>query len=433
MSFLLDEKVTRKTREELLAEMPEDLRAKMELTLSSPNFLRWVVDGIEEAGVAGERFLALTIFLTGTSRHLGRPLAVIVQGPSASGKSYSIEQVAKLFPPEAILAATDMTRNALYYLEPGELEHRFVVAGERPRRQNDETAQTTKALRELISAGHLEKVVTVSDGEGPKTVKYRQEGPIAYVESTTAPELFEEDANRCLVLHSDERAEQTGKILLAEAKQLTGETAGERRDQVREEFQCLHRLLVPLQVVIPFAERLAELFPKEPLEVRRSFSQLTSMVQTIALLHQYQRERDEAGRIVAQAEDYFLARLLLDEVFGQSLGRKASEALKRFVARLRKLTGEHTAKELAQAMNMSERTVREHLAELLERGLVTQSTPARGPIPAGWMIPTNLEIHDVQDSPLPRLFDVCGVSEDELQLPEMPADWASADLSEVPF
>ena len=24
-------------------------------------------------------------------------------------------------------------------------------------------------------------------------------------------------------------------------------------------------------------------------------------------------------------------------------------------------------------------------------------------------------------------------SEDELQLPEMPADWASADLSEVPF
>ena len=49
------------------------------------------------------------------------------------------------------------------------------------------------------------------------------------------------------------------------------------------------------------------------------------------------------------------------------------------------------------------------------------------------MIPTNLEIHDVQDSPLPRLFDVCGVSEDELQLPEMPADWASADLSEVPF
>ena len=433
MSFLLEEKATRKTREELLAEMPEDLRAKMELTLRSPDLLRWVVDGIEEAGVAGERFLALTIYLAGTSRLLSDPLAAIVQGPSASGKSYSIEQVAKMFPPEAILSATDITPNALYYLEPGELEHKFVVAGERPRRQNDDTAQTTKALREMISSGELVKVVTISDGEGPRSVMVRQKGPIAYVESTTAPELFEEDANRCLVLHSDERPEQTRKILLADAKQLKGESTGERRGQVRKEFQCLHRLLVPLEVVIPFAERLAELFPDEPLEVRRSFGHLTSMVQTIALLHQYQRERDEAGRIVAQSEDYFLARLLLDEVFGQSLGRKASEALKRFVARLRKLTGEHTAKELAQAMNMSERTVREHLAELLERGLITQSTPARGPIPAGWMIHANLEIHDVQESPLPSLFDVCGVNEDVLQLPEMPADWASADLSEVPF
>ena len=433
MSFLLEEKTTRKTREEMLAEMPEDLQAKMESTLRSPNLLRWVVDGIEESGVAGERFLALTIFLTGTSRHLRRPLAVIVQGPSASGKSYSIEQVAKLFPPESILSATDITPNALYYMDPGELEHKFVVAGERPRRENDETAKTTKALREMISAGQLVKLVTNTDNEGPRSVMVRQKGPIAYVESTTAPELFEEDANRCLVLHSDERPEQTRKILLADAKQLTGESAGERRDQVREEFQCLHRLLVPLQVVIPFAERLAELFPKEPLEVRRSFGHLTSMVQTIALLHQYQRVREAAGRIVGQAEDYFLARLLLDEVFGQSLGQKASEALKRFVARVRTMTGEHTAKEIAQSINMSERTAREHLAELLERGLITQSTPARGPIPAGWMIPANLEIHDVQDSPLPSVFDVCGVSEEALQLPEMPADWASADLSEVPF
>ena len=433
MSFLLEEKTIRKTREELLAEMPEDLRAKMEMTLKSPNLLRWVVNSIEEAGVAGERFLALTIYLTGTSRLLDHPLSVIVQGPSASGKSYVIEQVAKLFPAEAILSATEITQNALYYLPPGELEYKFVVAGERPRRQNDETAQTTKALREMISAGQLVKVVTISDGEGPRSVTVHQKGPIAYVESTTAPEIFEEDANRCLVLHSDERREQTRKILLADAKQLKGESTGERREQVRKEFQCLHRLLVPLEVVIPFAERLAELFPDEPMEVRRSFGHMTSMVQTIALLHQYQRARDETGRIVAQPEDYFLARLLLDDVFGQSLGRKASEALKRFVARVRKFTGEHTAKELAQAMNMSERTAREHLTELLERGVITQSTQARGPIPAEWSISTSLEIHDVQESPLPSVFDVCGVSEEELQLPEMPADWTSADLNEVPF
>jgi hypothetical protein len=37
------------------------------------------------------------------------------------------------------------------------LQHRFIVAGERSRLQNDETAEATRALRELLSAGRLVK------------------------------------------------------------------------------------------------------------------------------------------------------------------------------------------------------------------------------------------------------------------------------------
>ena len=434
MSFLLDgDQPTRKTRDEWLQEMPDELRVKLEDILKSRDLLRWIVAGIEAVGVAGEHLLALTIYLTGTSRLLEHPLAVIVQGPSSSGKSYVIERVARLFPVEAVLMATDITPNALYYLPPGELEHRFVVAGERSRHHGDESAQTTKALREMISAGQLVKVLTVSDPEGPRTVTVQQQGPIAYAESTTAPEVFEEDANRCLVLQPDERPEQTRRILLASGRRQAGQSSVEEREQLRREFHALHRLLESLPVVIPFAENLARLFPSEPLEVRRTYGHVTSMIQASALLHQLQRPRDESGRIVAQPEDYWLAQLLLNEVLARSIGHKSANALKHFVKRLRDFTGEHTAKELAQAIKMSDRIVREHLDALLQLGVIEQTAPARGPIPAKWLIRADIELREPDNNPLPSLEEVCGVDEDTLPLPEMPADWPSADSTDVPF
>lgn len=434
MSFLLnDDRPPRKTREEYLQAMPDELRLKMEDILQSPDLLRWIINGIETVGVAGEQSLALTVYLTGTSRLLEKPLAVIVQGPSASGKSYVLEQVASLFPAEAVLVATDMTPNALYYLPPGELKNRFVVTGERSRRHNDESAQATKALREMISSGQLVKVYTISDPEGPRAVTVQQQGPIAYAESTTAPEVFEEDANRCLILQPDERPEQTRRILAANGRRLAGQGSAECCEQRRQDFHALHRLLEPLAVVIPFSENLAQLFPCEPLEARRAFSHVTSTIQTSALLHQRQRQRDERGRILAQPEDYWLARLLLNEVMGRSLGQKAADALKRFVKRLRDFTGEHTAKELSQRMNISERTVREHLRALLEQGAIEQTVPASGPIPAKWLIRADIELREPEDNILPSIEMVCGVDEESLLLPELPAEWASADSTDVPF
>ena len=434
MSLLLDvDQPARKTRDEYLQEMPVELRLKLEAILKSRDLLRWIVEGIAAVGVAGEHLLALTIYLTGTSRLLEHPLAVIVQGPSSSGKSYVIEQVARLFPAEAVLMATDITPNALYYLPPGELEHRFVVAGERSRHHNDESAQTTKALREMISSGQLVKVHTISDPEGPKAVTIRQQGPIAYAESTTAPEVFEEDANRCLILQPDERPEQTRRILAASGRQLAGQSSLELRETLRQEFHAVHRLLESRPVVIPFSENLARLFPSEPLEVRRTFGRVASTIQASALLHQFQRSRDESGRIVAQPEDYWVAQMLLNEVLACSLGNKSAEALKRFVKRLRDFTEEHTAKELSQAMNVSERTVREHLHALLEQGAIEQTSPARGPIPAKWLIRADIPLREPSETPLPALEAVCGIDEETLVLPEMPADWPSADLTDVPF
>ncbi len=167
------------TREELLRArdeeteaaldaMPESARDEADRMLIAPNLIDLVLADIAAMGVVGEELLAASAYLIGTSRLDDRPLAGIVQGQTSTGKSFVPMTIGRLFPDEAVLNATDITSNALYYMTPGALMHRWIIAGERPRNEDDERADATRALREMIASGELSKMVTVKapDGKG---------------------------------------------------------------------------------------------------------------------------------------------------------------------------------------------------------------------------------------------------------------------------
>src|SRR5690242_13297334 len=56
--------------DELLAKMPDDIRSEARGLLQSGNLVERIVDDIGSLGVAGERELAATLYLTGVSRML---------------------------------------------------------------------------------------------------------------------------------------------------------------------------------------------------------------------------------------------------------------------------------------------------------------------------------------------------------------------------
>jgi hypothetical protein len=143
----------------LLAEMPADLRAEAETMLVDRLLIKCIVDDVAALNIAGEKELTAKIYLVGTSRLLPRPLSTIVQGPTASGKSYLPEKTASLFPPEAVIHAKQMTPQALFHMRPGSLSHRFILAGERSCISNDEQSEANRALREMLSAGKLSKLM----------------------------------------------------------------------------------------------------------------------------------------------------------------------------------------------------------------------------------------------------------------------------------
>jgi hypothetical protein len=391
---------------ELLEGMPANARLEAEALLHNPNLLDALRGDFTALGIAGESTLATTIFLGGVSRLLDKPLSVRVHGPSTSGKSFVIGKIADLFPRETALLATHMTSQALYYMPPGSLRHRFVVAGERSRVEGDHSADTTRALREMITAGRLSKLTPVRMGGKMVTKLIEQDGPIAFVESTSLARVFDEDANRCLALHTDERPEQTERIIKTLAARYQGETAPAVTERIVQKHHALQRLLQPYPVLIPYAARLGEQLDYRRVELRRGFPQVISTVQAVTLLFQYQRERDAEGRLVATAADYQRARRLLLEPMRRLLGGGISDPARRFFDRLREWAdGPFTTAEARQHDDHSRAAVHAWLKELDEAGLVRVVVKGRGRSPATWELTNNDP--EYRGTVLPPVEEVC--------------------------
>lgn len=373
-------------RVEELAKMPEHARAAAESLLRDPKLLEHVSNDITSLGVVGENNNKLILYLVGTSTQLPRPLAAIVRGASSSGKSFLTEKVASLFPPEVVLYATSLTTNALYYFPSGALRHQWIVAGERSRIQDDDKAEATRALREMIEGGKLSKAVPMKEGDRIVTAVIKQEGPIAYSETTTLSHIDEEDANRCLLLNTDEGQSQTERILAATAEAATGRDRP-NVDHIRTMHYAIQRMIPRTDVVIPFAEVLADFYPGERIEGRRDFRHLLQLVKASALLFFKQRNRDTNGRVIATLNDYAVAERLARGPLGVATGG-ISDGARFYLVQLREKFGEDNfstsqAKKLGSA---SRRTLTNRLHELNATGAVEQTEPPKGNVPAKWKL-----------------------------------------------
>ena len=144
--------------------------------------------------------------------------------------------------------------------------------------------------------------------------------------TTTAIEIDEELLNRCLVLSVDEGREQTEAIHRLQRVKRTLEGLRAKQDKARliRLHQNAQRLLRPLAVVNPHADRLT--FLSDKTRTRRDHEKYLTLIDTIALLHQHQRpvrtmlDGDRAVEYIeVTADDIAQANALAHEVLGRSL------------------------------------------------------------------------------------------------------------------
>ena len=168
--------------------------------------------------------------------------------------------------------------------------------------------------------------------------------------TTTAIDPDEELLNRCLVLSVDEGSAQTKAVHEQQRKRRTleGFRAGEDRQQLIALHQNAQRLLRPLKIFNPYAEQLT--FVSDKTRTRRDNEKYLALIDSITLLHQYQREikREEyKGAMIEYVEvtlaDIELANQLAHEVLGRTLDELPPQTRK-----LLKLISDMVARECVQ-------------------------------------------------------------------------------------
>ena len=309
-------------QENTVALTDDETQAALAL-LKSPDLLNHILNDFEHCGVVGESTNVLTGYLACVSRKLDNPLAVLIQSTSAAGKSALMEAVLDLMPEEERIQYSAMTGQSLFYLGESDLKHKILAIAE-----EEGVSEAAYALKLLQSQGELTIASTGKDPVSGKLVtqEYRVEGPVMIFLTTTAIELDEELLNRCLVLTVNESREQTQAIQDRQRfeETLEGLLASQTRSDILKRHRNAQRLLKPLKVVNPYADRLT--FLSDKTRTRRDHRKYLTLIRTIALLHQYQRETKQiihGGKrveyIEAILEDIETANQLAHEVLGRTL------------------------------------------------------------------------------------------------------------------
>ncbi|MDE8744541.1 CHC2 zinc finger domain-containing protein [Pectobacterium polaris] len=364
--------------ESALTEVTEDQRDAALALLKDPNLIVRLTDDLAACGVVGESTNLVAGYLAAVSRKLDKPLAVLIQSSSAAGKSSLMEAVLNLIPAEERLQYSAMTGQSLFYLGETNLQHKILAIAE-----EEGVRQAAYALKLLQSDGELTIASTGKDDATGNLVtkQYTVKGPVMLMLTTTAIDVDEELLNRCLVLTVNESREQTEAIhaLQRHKQTLEGLLMENEKGYLTELHQNAQRLLRPLKVVNPFASQLT--FLSDKTRTRRDHMKYLTLIQSIALLHQYQREVktvEHRGQVIDYIEversDIVLANRLAHEILGRTLDEMPPQTRKLLLLIQQWVrdsgqpkAGYHfTRKQLRDAVQWGDTQLKIHLARLVE-------------------------------------------------------------------
>ena len=198
--------------------------------------------------------------------------------------------------------------------------------------------------------------------------------------TTTAIDIDEELLNRCIVLTVNEAREQTQAIhaLQRQKRTLEGLIQKTEKQSLLQLHRNAQRLLKPLHVVNPFADQLT--FIDTQTRTRRDHEKYLTLIDSIALLHQYQRDiktvehqGQQLEYIEVELSDIETANRLAHEVLGRTLDelppqtRKLLTLINTFVAErcseqsIKRSDYRFSRRAIRQSCGWSETQVRVHM------------------------------------------------------------------------
>ena len=354
--------------------LTEECAGKAIAYLKASELMQRTGNDIGKSGVTGEELNRLLMYIIFTSRLLERPLHVISLGNSGTGKTYLQEKIAELFPKHEKVELTSSTDNAFYYFDKQELVHKIVIVEDM-----DGVGHILYTLRELQSKKKISRTVPLKDSKGNlKTIRIEVEGPICLAGTTTQERLYEDNADRCLLIYLDNSATQQARIMEYQRKFSAGKINLQQEEELKESFRDIQTVLKRIRVRNPYAEFLK--IPEEVLKPLRTNMHYLGFIEAITLYHQYQRDIKQDQHtgepyIETNLEDIAWANKLLKEAL-LAKSDELSGACRKFFEQLKSWMKEEKktsfyANEVRSDFRMNPSKLKRYLIELTRYGCMT--------------------------------------------------------------
>lgn len=354
-----------KTAEEY--EMSEEEREQAMSYLRDPDLMENTRNDIAAAGIVGEENNAMTGYIVNLSRKREKPLHVMYLGSSGSGKTHLQEGLSQLVPEEDRIEATGLSDQSLYY-EGLKLKGKILFIEDLDGAEN-----VIYIIRELQSKGKISKRVAWRDNKGnTKTVEVTACGPVVISSCTTREKLYEDNANRCILLYTDQSREQDERVMNYIKAKSTGTINETQEEETRHRMRNVQRVLRPVRVYNPYAEHIV--LPPEVFKPRRSLPLLLGFIETVTFYHQYQRKVsvNAAGEqyIESTYEDVACSfELMKDVLFSKSdeLTKAAREFFERLKSTVKQGESFYT-KDIRRRFRINANTLKRYMRELQAYG-----------------------------------------------------------------
>lgn len=295
--------------------------------LKSPDLISKIKEDITKIGVIGEDINKLALYLISLTRKFKKPIHAVLFARTSSGKSYLVNAIAELVPPEDRVVLTSATARSLDYLEgDSAIKEKFLVVQE-----IHGMKEVEDNIRLIQSEGKLTRIRTVSEPATGKmkTKSNEVEFQASVVTTTTLHTVHPENLTRIFEIYLDESQEQTKKIseFIKEKNSLEWQLQAIEREKIEKLHHNIQRMLSPLEVTIPFVKYIE--FPSSSTRHRRDIDRFLNLIKAVAFLRQYQKEMKEKGNIKyieAELEDYRIAYDIANELLKLSLSNIPEKA-----------------------------------------------------------------------------------------------------------
>ena len=288
--------------------------------------------------------------------------SIRVSGLSSAGKNFAVDRTRVFFPKDLFHMVTSSSEKALLYSEV-DLRRRFLYYPEGAALANDGVGAAL--LRSLLTE-NVAVHETVIDG---KHVRLECEGPIGVVIATSRLSLDRDLENRLDRVEVSDSSELTRLVIDSVSESAR---SGDWDPPDLERWHAFFNLLRsqgPYEVIVPYAVELGAAIPATAIRLRRDISQLIGLIWAHAVMHQWHRERDDNGRIVATLEDYGAVRPLINAGIGIATGQSVPNWMHETWRALVDTDGV-TYRELGNLLHLGDDGARKRVQQMIPLGYV---------------------------------------------------------------